>query len=256
LLTLTKLEKFIMGIIVIAGVSGTIGTSLARRLVGAGRDVLLLGRTAEKLAPLASELNQPYAVVDYFDAEKLEQTISAAAEPAGGVEGIVNSTGSILLKPLHATSLDEFRAVLDANLVTSFQMLKVGSRLLAKPGGSIVLFSSAAAEIGMPNHEAIAAAKAGVIGLARAAAASLAGRNIRVNVISPGLVRTELTRRIWEAPASEAAACEMHALGRIGEPEQIASLVEWLLAAENDWITGQTIGVDGGLSRVLPRRRQ
>lgn len=245
-----------MGLVVIAGASGTIGSSIAKRLVSAGKDVLLLGRNADKLAPLASELSQPYAAVDYHDAENLEQTIRDLARPADVVEGIVNAIGSILLKPLQSTSLEEFQDVLETNLITAFQMLKVGARLLSKSGGSIVLFSSAAAEIGMPNHEAIAASKAGVIGLARSAAATLASRDIRVNVVSPGLVRTELTRKIWEAPASLAAANEMHALGRIGEPAQIASLVEWLLDRENDWITGQVIGLDGGLSRVLPRRRQ
>jgi NAD(P)-dependent dehydrogenase (short-subunit alcohol dehydrogenase family) len=245
-----------MGLVVIAGASGTIGSSIAKRLVGAGKDVLLLGRNAEKLAPLAGELSQPYAAVDYQDAENLEQTIRNLARPAEVVEGIVNAIGSILLKPLQSTSLEEFQDFLETNLITAFQMLKVGARLLSKSGGSIVLFSSAAAEIGMPNHEAIAAGKAGVIGLARSAAATLASRDIRVNVVSPGLVRTELTRKIWEAPASLAAANEMHALGRIGEPAQIASLIEWLLDRENDWITGQVIGLDGGLSRVLPRRRQ
>jgi NAD(P)-dependent dehydrogenase (short-subunit alcohol dehydrogenase family) len=245
-----------MGLVVIAGASGTIGSSIAKRLVSVGKDVLLLGRSADKLAPLAGELSQPYAVVDYHDAEILEQTIRDLVKPDAVIEGIVNAIGSILVKPLQSTSLEEFQDVLETNLITAFQMLKVGARLLSKTGGSVVLFASAAAEIGMPNHEAIAASKAGVIGLARSAAATLASRDIRVNVVSPGLVQTELTRKIWEVPASLAAAREMHALGRIGEPTQIASLVEWLLDVENNWITGQVIGLDGGLSCVLPRRRQ
>ena len=118
-----------------------------------------------------------------------------------------------------------------------------------------MLFASAAAEIGIQNHEAIAAAKGGIIGLARSAAATYASHNIRVNVISPGLVRTQLTHRIWENPASAAASADLHPLGRLGEPEQVASLAAWLLDPQNDWITGQVIGLDGGLSRVQPRRR-
>ncbi|MGD9715267.1 MAG: SDR family NAD(P)-dependent oxidoreductase, partial [Thermomicrobiales bacterium] len=89
---------------------------------------------------------------------------------------------------------------------------------------------------------------------ARSAAATYAPNNLRVNVISPGLGRTELTRRIWENPATAIASQKMHALGRFGEPEQVASLAEWLLQPENDWITGQVIGLDGGLSRLLARR--
>jgi 3-oxoacyl-[acyl-carrier protein] reductase len=117
-----------------------------------------------------------------------------------------------------------------------------------------VLFASAAAEIGIQNHEAIAAAKAGIIGLARSAAATYAQHNIRVNVVSPGLIRSQMTRRIWENPPAAAASTALHALGRLGEPEQVASLVAWLVDPENHWITGQVIGIDGGLGRVLPRR--
>lgn len=244
-----------MGITLLAGASGTIGAEVCRRLVASGKQVLLLGRNSEKLAQLSQETSQPYLVVDYAAWDNLRKAVTSSVEPYGRVDGIVSLAGSLFLKPVHATSLEEFREVLEANLITAFQMVKLGSQLLSKTGGAIVLLASAAAEIGMPNHESIGAAKAGVLGLARSAAASLANRNIRVNVISPGLVRTELTRRIWEAPTSTVAACDMHALGRLGEPSKIASLVEWLLDGQNDWITGQSIGIDGGLSRVLPRKR-
>jgi 3-oxoacyl-[acyl-carrier protein] reductase len=93
-----------------------------------------------------------------------------------------------------------------------------------------------------------------VIGLARSAAGTYAPHNIRVNVVSPGLIRTELTRLFWESPASAAASTQLHALGRLGEPEQVASLAAWLLHAENNWITSQVIGIDGGLGHVLARR--
>jgi 3-oxoacyl-[acyl-carrier protein] reductase len=143
----------------------------------------------------------------------------------------------------------------ETNLFTSFAAVRAGSQMLRAAGGSIVLMASAAAELGIANHEAIAAAKGGVIGLARAAAASYASQNIRVNVISPGLVRTGLTSSLWENPAPATASMRLHALGRLGEPEHVASLAAWLLAPENDWITGQVIGLDGGLSRVQPRAR-
>ena len=126
--------------------------------------------------------------------------------------------------------------------------------MLRDRGGVIVLFASAAAEIGIQNHEFIAAAKAGVIGLTRSAAATYAANNIRVNVFSPGLIRTEMKRRIWENETNATAPAQLHALGRLGESEQVASLVEWLLDSGNDWITGQVIGIDGGLGHVLPQR--
>jgi NAD(P)-dependent dehydrogenase (short-subunit alcohol dehydrogenase family) len=241
-----------MSSVAIIGATGTIGSALSRRLVKSGRSLLLLGRNLEKLELLGSELNQAFSVVDLHDSQGLEESLR---EHSGEIDGIVNCVGSLLLKPAHMTSDDEFREVIETNLFTAFATIRAGAKRLRGVGGSIVLFASAAAEIGIQNHEAIAAAKAGVIGLARSAAATYAADNIRINVVSPGLVRTEMTRRIWENSASSKASAEMHALGRLGEPENVASLVAWLLDAENDWITGQVIGVDGGLGHLLSRRR-
>jgi NAD(P)-dependent dehydrogenase (short-subunit alcohol dehydrogenase family) len=116
-----------------------------------------------------------------------------------------------------------------------------------------VLCSTAAARAGFANHEAIAAAKAGVIGLTLSAAATYAPRNIRVNCVAPGLVDTPLAARITGSPAALQASTAMHALGRIGRPEDVASAMAWLLDPENSWVTGQVIGVDGGLGSLKPR---
>ena len=126
---------------------------------------------------------------------------------------------------------------------------------MQKCGGSIVLFSTAAARTGLPNHEAIAAAKAGVIGLMQSAAASYASRGIRINAVAPGLVKTGLTEKIWSNEKSAAFSQGMHALGRLGEPEDVASLVQWLLDPENNWVTGQVLGVDGGLGTLRAAAR-
>ncbi|MEI8383998.1 MAG: SDR family oxidoreductase [Planctomycetota bacterium] len=243
-----------MSLIVIFGATGTIGRVLARRLVNHGQQVLLAGRNEEKLRSLSTELCQPFVTVDMTNTQTLEEALRVAADAHGGFHAFVNCIGSLLLKPAHTTTDDEFRHVVETNLFTAFATVRIGAKLLRETGGTIILFASAAAEIGIPNHEAIAAAKAGVIGLARSAAATYAANNIRVNVVSPGLIRTDLTRRIWENSASATASAQMHALGRLGEPEQVASLVTWLLDTENDWITGQVIGIDGGLGHVLPRR--
>lgn len=243
-----------MSSIAILGATGTIGSVLARRLVRHGKQILLVGRDEEKLRSLSEELGQPFVTVDLTSSQPLEEALRAVVDVDGGFHALVNCIGSILLKPAHVTTDDEFRQVVETNLFTAFATVRVGAKLLRERGGTIILFASAAAEIGIRNHEAIAAAKAGVIGLARSAAATYAANNIRVNVVSPGLVRTEMTRRIWENSASAAASAQMHALGRLGEPEQVASLVTWLLDAENDWITGQVIGIDGGLGHVSPRK--
>jgi NAD(P)-dependent dehydrogenase (short-subunit alcohol dehydrogenase family) len=116
-----------------------------------------------------------------------------------------------------------------------------------------VLVSSAAAQTGLANHEAIAAAKGGVIGLTRSAAASYARQGVRVNAVAPGLVRTKLTERLTSSPQAEQASLALHALGRLGEPDDVASAIGWLLDPVQSWVTGQVIGIDGGLGSVRAR---
>ncbi len=239
---------------VILGATGTIGSTLARRLNKAGRALLLVGRDADRLAALGAELQAAFVVADLSSSDALHEAIVGAnlAEP---VSSFVNCVGSLLLKPAHMTTDAEFREVLETNLFSAFATVNCAGKLLRSAGGSVVLVGSAAGALGIANHEAIGSAKAGIEGLAKSAAATYAGQNIRFNVVSPGLVKTNLTKRIWEAAPVAAASAELHALGRLGEPEQIASLIAWLVDPENDWITGQVIGIDGGLASLQPRRR-
>ena len=124
-----------------------------------------------------------------------------------------------------------------------------------KLGGSVVFVSSAAARHGFPNHEAIAAAKAGVTGLVLSAAATYASSGIRVNCVAPGLVEAEMSQPLVSNEATLKASQAMHALGRIGNPNDVASAIIWLLDPEQSWVTGQTIGVDGGLGTLFSRKR-
>ena len=127
---------------------------------------------------------------------------------------------------------------------------------MKKSGGAIVLLSSAVAGLGLANHEAIAAAKAGVEGLMRSAAASYARRRIRVNAVAPGLVQTRLSAPVWSNPKQLIASQSLHAVGRVGQPQDVASIITWLLAPGNDWVTGQVFGIDGGLSTLrVPQQR-
>jgi NAD(P)-dependent dehydrogenase (short-subunit alcohol dehydrogenase family) len=113
-----------------------------------------------------------------------------------------------------------------------------------------------AARVGLANHEAIAAAKAGVVGLALSAAATYVGRDLRVNAVAPGLVQTPMTESVTRSETARQASVDLHPLGRLGEPADVATVIEWLLDPANTWVTGQVFGVDGGLStlRPLPRR--
>ena len=177
--------------------------------------------------------------------------VNALFASIGPVDGVVNCAGSLLLKPAHLTSYDAYMAVIHASLTSSFAVVAAAGAHLQH--SSIVLISSAAAEIGLANHEAIAAAKAGIIGLARAAAATYANHHLRFNVIAPGLVQTRLTEGLLNNEMFKKASEAMHPLGRIGKVQDVVNAISFFLDPENDWITGQVLAVDGGLSSLKPR---
>ncbi len=233
----------------ILGATGGIGSALARRLARKGVRLLLAGRDAGKLEVLAAELGADSLVLDARRAGEVQAGLERAVERFGRVDGVANCVGSLLLKPAHLTSPEEFDATVATNLGSAFAAVHAAGRVMRR-GGSIVLVSSAAARLGLPNHEAIAAAKAGIIGLTLSAAATYARRGLRVNCVAPGLVETPLTAGITGNPQAVKASVGMHALGRIGSPDDVASAIEWFLAPEQSWVTGQVLGVDGGLGSV------
>jgi 3-oxoacyl-[acyl-carrier protein] reductase len=237
----------------ILGGSGGIGTAVARSLVARGHRVFLAGRNATGVSALAAELGMPWATVEGTDPDAIDTCADAAANELGGLTGIACCVGSLLLKPAHLTTTAEWRGTLAANLDSAFGCVRAAGRLMKTDGGSVVLVSSAAARIGLANHEAIAAAKAGIIGLVRAAAATYARQRIRFNAVAPGLTRTPLTKGLVASELAEKASIGMHPLGRLGEPEEVAAAILWLLDPAQGFVTAQVIGVDGGLADVKGR---
>ena len=235
------------------GASGGIGSSLARRLAAQGAQVVLAARESDRLRQLAVELDAVAYPLDATRFEQVDACLQRAVELYGRVDGVANCVGSLLLKPAHNTSEAEWHDTVAANLTTAFAVVRASAKAMFKAGGSIVLVSSAAASVGLSNHEAIAAAKAGVIGLTLSAAATYAPRGIRVNCVAPGLVETPLTAKLTANEASLKASTAMHALGRIGNPAEVAAAIEWLLDPQQSWVTAQTLGVDGGLSNLRTR---
>lgn len=240
-------------VILVVGAAGGIGSALCRKVRSEGGRAIPLGRASERLSALAAELGEEPGILDASDFDSVEQAVSQAAARAGRIDGIANCAGSLILKPAHLTSAAEFRATLAANLESAFAVVRSGARAMMSTGGSIVLVATAAARTGIANHEAIAAAKGGVIGLTLSAAATYAPRNIRVNCVAPGLTDTPLAVRITSNEAALKASSAMHALGRIGRADEVASALAWLLDPANAWVTGQVLGVDGGLGSIRPK---
>lgn len=227
--------------LVIAAASG-IGQATVKQLKATGHQVFTTARDQSKITP--------DALLDATDFEAVERVF----QQAGEIAGVVNCSGSLLLKAAHLTSKAQYQATIDASLTTAFATVRAAGKSM-KNGGSVVLVSSAAALEGLANHEAIAAAKAGIIGLTLAAAASYAGNNLRVNAVAPGLTETPLTQSLTANESARKLSEAMHALGRLGQPEDIARAIVFLLDPANSWITGQVLAVDGGLSRVRPRMK-
>jgi NAD(P)-dependent dehydrogenase (short-subunit alcohol dehydrogenase family) len=238
---------------VVLGATGGIGSEVTRQLREGGARLVIGGRDAGRLEELAAAFDVRPHALDATSTSQVEECVSGTVDAYGRLDGVVNCVGSMLLKPAHLTSDEEWDETLALNLKTAFAAVRAGARAMTKSGGSIVLVSSAAAEVGLANHEAIAAAKAGVIGLARSAASTYARSGVRVNAVAPGMVRTPLTAQITANEHAERASIAMHAAGRLGEPADVASAIVWLLGPEAEWVTGQVIGVDGGLSRVRTR---
>ena len=237
--------------ILILGAAGGIGSALTRRLAATGARLLLAGRTAAPLEALAADTGGDTHILDARDFGAVEAAVREAYQE-GSPFGAVNCVGSILVKPAHLVSEDDFEDTVGQNLRTAFALVRAVGRVCSRSAGDVrvALVSTAAASTGLANHEAIAAAKAGVEGLVRSAAATYARAGIRVNAVAPGLVDTPLAARITGNPRALEMSTGLHAAGRIGRPEDVARALEWLLEPANDWVTGQVFGVDGGLSTV------
>jgi 3-oxoacyl-[acyl-carrier protein] reductase len=242
---------------VIIGAAGGIGSAVCRQLAAKGARLLLVGQTASKLECLAGELSGirhdgEYLthVADATESAEIDKSFAAAIEKFGVLAGATNLVGSILLKPAHLTTDAELEQTLRLNAHSAFFTVRAAVKAMMVTGGSIVLASTVAAKIGLMNHDAIATAKGAVNGLVLSAAATYAPKNIRVNAVAPGLVRTPLAAKITASEMALKASAAMHPLGRIGDPSDVATAICWLLDPATTWVTGQIIGIDGGLSTV------
>jgi len=234
---------------IIAGSTGTTGSAIASELANS-YEIHLIGRDEEKLSKQAAELNCNFTLLDLnkvVEPKQFSENVVADYE----IKGLVNCIGSILLKPLHGTSVEEFDEVIRTNLFSSYYLLSSFSRRMKN--GSAIFFSSVAASKGLANHEAISAAKAGIEGFVRSSASTYAKDNLRINAIAPSIIQSNMSQKILSSDTAVEISKNMHPINKIGDVNDILPVVKWLISDDSNWVTGQTIHVDGGLSTVKTR---
>ncbi len=244
-----------MSVAWVLGAAGGVGSIVCQNLSKQGWKVVGSGRTEETLQALSSQIdNIEILPVDARDEVAMKKAVTDIIETHGRLDAVVVAVGSILLRPLHATSAEQVRDTIEQNLTTAFNAIRSAAvPMMRGEGGRIVLFSSVAASHGMTNHAAIAAAKGAVEGLTRASAADYAKRGIRVNAIAPAMTDTPMSENLLKSEASRKISDSMHPVGRIGEAKEIADVASWLVDGAPEWMTGQIIGVNGGLGTIKPQ---
>ena len=232
---------------IIFGATGAIGSSLAQQLKKSGQDAHLVSRNEEELKSLSENLDFTFTVADVLEDGFIDKIKSDTAE--FDISGLAYCIGSIDLKPLKRVTESDLNQCMKLNLYSAIEAIKGFQDDLKKNHGSIVLFSSIAAQKGFTNHTIIASAKAAIEGLTVTLAAEFAP-SIRVNCIAPSLTDSKISQSMLKSEVVAAALAKAHPLKRLGNGEDSASLAKFLLSDESSWMTGQIIGVDGGRSKL------
>lgn len=236
----------------VTGSTRGIGLAIARRLAAEGAAVAVNGRSQEQAEAVAAELRaqgaQAYGFgADLTDGEQAEALVEKVIERFGQLDILVNNAGAtrdtlfVRMKP------EDWQYVLDVNLKSVMHCTRAAVRhMIRRRYGRIINISSVVALTGNPGQTNYTAAKAAVIGFSRSLARELAGRNITVNVVAPGYIRTDMTAHLSQELQQK--YIEQIPMGRVGDPEDVAYAVAFLASDESKYITGHTLVVDGGLT--------
>ncbi|MFM9975527.1 MAG: SDR family NAD(P)-dependent oxidoreductase [Beijerinckiaceae bacterium] len=236
------------GKILIYGGAGGIGAATALLLHKKGYPLHLAGRDGEKLASVAQAVSGTYSIADVEDASSFARVMADVGET---LAGLVYAVGTINLKPLGRLASADFERDFRVNALGAALAVQAALPALKAHDGiaSVVLFSTVAVAQGFTAHASVAMAKGAVEGLTLALAAELAPK-VRVNAIAPSLTRTPLAKGLTASEPMANAIAQMHAIPRLGEAQDSAALAAFLISEEAGWITGQSIGVDGGRSTL------
>ncbi|MDH5032646.1 MULTISPECIES: SDR family NAD(P)-dependent oxidoreductase [Chryseobacterium] len=227
--------------IVIIGCGQGIGFAAAK-ILSENHYVIGLSRTEN---PEIENLNIEFHPIDILSGN-LDEIIFPEV-----IDGLVYAPGSINLKPFNRFSIEDFRNDFEINVLGAVKTIqKLLPNLKKSETASVVLFSSVAAKLGMPFHSSISASKSAVEGLTKSMAAEFSTQKIRVNAIAPSLTDTNLASPLLSTPEKREASGRRHPLQRVGRADEIARMVAFLLSDHSAWITGQIIGIDGGMSNI------
>ena len=229
----------------IFGATGSVGSSLAEQLKNSGNDIHLVARNESEVKAIAEKLGCSHTVADVLEDGFIEKVKSDINE----IKGVAYCVGSIDLKPLRMVTEADMNKCMKLNLYSAIEAIKGFQESLKKNKGSVVLFSTVAAQRGFTNHTIIASAKAAVEGLTVTLAAEFAP-HIRVNCIAPSLSKSKIAEPMLKNPAIAEGIAKAHPLKRLGEGKDSAALAKFLITEESSWITGQIIAVDGGRSKL------
>lgn len=227
--------------IVIGGSSG-IGKAITEELAAIGNAVSVFSRTAKDIDAIPT--------VEHITFDVLTDELSEDELPTE-IDGLVYCPGSINLKPFHRFKTEAFQEDWNINVLGAIKTIQACLPGLKKANGSVVLFSTVAVQTGMPFHSSVAASKGALEGLTRSLAAEYAP-TIRFNCIAPSLTKTPLASRLLATPEKEEASANKHPLKAVGNPEDLAKMATLLIGENGKWITGQVIGIDGGMGSLKP----
>ena len=241
----------------ITGAAQGIGAKAAHTLAIRGWRIIVADLNEGPAKDLAGNLNKLYPTdskhlglsVDVSDEISVGELSASLANEAPRIDGLVNCAGNILRQPAEELDIAQWRRLLDIHLTGSMLMAKTFYPMLKAARGSIVNIASVGSTFGLPGRTAYATAKTGMLGLTRTLAVEWGRHGIRVNAVAPGYVNTEMVRSgLQNGTLSEKALIGRTPLGRLAEPEEIASVIAFLLSPDASFIHGELIKIDGGLT--------